>query len=414
MLLSCAVFAEKKDKAQAPTPVKTLLRDARTAIKNKRDQNKQVGNLQAALAREDVSNEQRAEMLYTQSQLHISLNEAENMKAYLKQKYDTAVYFNTVLDASRCAMLCDSVDVLPDAKGRVKPVYRKKNAAALLKYRPNVYAGGRFYLRRNNFKASLPFFSTYIDMLEHPLLKGNATLLGDTLLKRASFYATVSAYNCGAYGEALKYVDMAIEGAEPRTRPNLQEYKVRCYEALGDSVNMLDAMYDGCESYPLHDYFFTHLIDYFDNEKQYDIGLELADTMLSRVQDIPLYWYAKSLMYLHKEDWNNCVEMCDSTLRREPSHVDALRNKGIALLNVASEFAETACYDMNKPQSRSDRRKLMKLYSNAMPSFERLRGIVPDKPDMWAPHLYRIYLQLNMGKEFAEVERILREMKKSE
>lgn len=403
-----AMQGQEKKKADVPTPVKTLLRDARASIKDKRDQAKNESNLQKALSRTDLTMEERAEIRYTQSLLNLSMNDAENVKAYLKQKYDTASFFNTLLKASQYALMCDSADIAPNEKGKVKPRFREKNRAVLLTYRPNIYAGGRFYLRKNDFKAALPFFRLYIDMLDEPLLKDNVSLLGDTILKRSYFYATLAAYNNKMPEVALKYIDSAIEGNEQERRPSLQEYKVRCYLALGDSVNWLDALYDGCEYYPQHDYFFTNLVENFVEKKQYDYGLELADTMLSRVQDIPLYWYAKSLMYLHKEDWTKCVEMSDSTLRRDSVHVNALRNKGVSLLNQAMEYAENASYDKKSAKSRRDRRVIQEMFQRALVPFERLRGMAPDKSSLWAAPLYRIYLNLNMGKEFEEIEGILR------
>ncbi len=408
MTVALAMQGQSKKKADAPTPVKTLLRDARTAIKNKKDQAKHETNLQKAMERKDLEWSEKAEMRYTQSMLNISINDAENEKAYLKQKYDTANYFNTILKASQYALMCDSMDVMPDAKGKVKPRFRDKNRALLLKYRSNIYAGGRFYLRKNNYKSALPFFELYVESLNEPLLKDETRLLGDTLLKRSNFYATVAAYNTQQPQVVLKYIDAAIEGSDRELRPSLQEYKVRCFLAVNDSVNWLDALYDGCENYPTHDYFFSNLVEHFVEKKQYDYGLELADTMLSRVQDIPLYWYAKSLMYLHKEDWEHCIEMCDSTLRRDTLHVDAFRNKGASLLNQAMEFAETMSYDTKSAKYKRERKKLQECYQKARVPYERLRELVPDKSTVWASPLYRIYLNLNMGKEFAEIEKLLK------
>ena len=44
-----AMQGQEKKKADVPTPVKTLLRDARASIKDKRDQAKNESNLQKAL-----------------------------------------------------------------------------------------------------------------------------------------------------------------------------------------------------------------------------------------------------------------------------------------------------------------------------------------------------------------------------
>lgn len=408
MLMCIVAGAQKKEKQKEPTPLKTLLREAKTAIKNGRDQAKSVKVLQEAVARAGLTCEEKAEIRFMQSSLNVSMNDGENMKAYLKQNYDTASFFNTLLDASRYALMCDSMDTAPNAKGKVKARYRTKNRDLLMRHRANIYAGGRFYLRKNDYAKAIPFFTMYIDMLNEPLLAGNTSLLADTLLNRSSFYATVAAYNNNQPDVALRYIEKAIEAADKSQKPNLQEYKVRCLAAVGDSVNWLDALYDGCESYPLHDYFFTQLMEYFDQTGKYDYGLELADTMLSRVQDIPLYWYCKSVMYLRQNDNDRCIAMCDSVLNRDSLHVNAWRNKGVCMLNKAIEFGEVACYDMHNPRCREDRKKLQRYYQDARLPFERLRQLLPERKDIWASALYRIYLHLNMGKEFDEIEKLLK------
>ena len=40
---------------------------------------------------------------------------------------------------------------------------------------------------------------------------------------------------------------------------------------------------------------------------------------------------------------------------------------------------------------------------------ERYRELRPDEKEKWAAALYNIYLNLNMGKEFLEIDRLLRE-----
>lgn len=407
-LFSISVMAEKKEKSKQQESVKSVLKDARASIKSQRDQSKHVDALNKLMLREGLTSAEKSEIRITQAQLRLSENDAENMKAYLKQKYDTAKYFSTLLDACKYAIMCDSTDTLPNAKGKIAPLHRTRSRDILMRSRRNIYAGGLFFLRKNDFEKALPYLSMYIEETYEPLLK-DANLVADTLLKRASFYATVSAYNIKNYRTALKYIDQAIAGATVKQAPDLQEYKVRCYEAVKDTTLWLKAMYDGCENWPRHDFFFTALMEYFENEKQYDYAIEVADTMLNRVQDIPLYWYAKSMMYMHKSDWARCEEMSDSVLARDSSHLDALYNKGVSIINQAMEFAETACYDIKNPKCRRDRLKLQEIYRRAEAPFERLRREQPDKKNRWAKALYRIYLHLNKGKEFAEIEKVVKE-----
>ena len=64
--------------------------------------------------------------------------EAANEKLYLKQKYDTAAFYNLARRLQQVAFSLDSLDVRPDHKGRVRPVFRKDNAAMLHPGRPEM------------------------------------------------------------------------------------------------------------------------------------------------------------------------------------------------------------------------------------------------------------------------------------
>jgi len=48
------------------------------------------------------------------------------------------------------------------------------------------------------------------------------------------------------------------------------------------------------------------------------------------------------------------------------------------------------------------------MYSKARPYMERYRQLMPDDRKRWAPALYRIYLNLNLGKQFEEIDKLMR------
>ncbi|MGM9620284.1 MAG: hypothetical protein ACI3X4_02395, partial [Bacteroidaceae bacterium] len=118
--------ASKKDKAQKPVKMSTLYKAASTAIKNASGQDGARTNLINALPRTDISDKDRAEIYYTSARLYESVNSVENRKAYLKQQYDTALFFNSLLNMYEQLRLCDSVDAVPNAQERVRLKYSKK------------------------------------------------------------------------------------------------------------------------------------------------------------------------------------------------------------------------------------------------------------------------------------------------
>lgn len=410
MLPLLAFSQDKKDKKeQKPTPVKTLLKDAKTAIKNARDQRNKEKPLLEALKRENLTQAEKADIYFMVAALEHSLNDQENLKAYLKQQYDTAAYYNTMLMATRYSLLCDSIDTLANEKGKQKARYRSKNRDLILLYRPNIYLGGRFFLRKNDFAKTFDYMSLYTDLQQQPILSGHAKMQNDTLQIQSTYYSVMGAYNSKQYQQALNYIDLAISYADSSRKPLLEEYKVRCLQQLDRKEEWLELLKRGVQTYPRHDFFYTALAKYYEDNRLYDDCLTLSDSMLANVQESNIYWYSKSLMHLHKEEWMKSAEMAEKVLETEPEHINALYNKAVSYVNEAASFFLTACNDTRKSQYKKDREKLQGLYRNALKPSEDLRRLRPDAVSSWAPLLYRIYLNLNMGEEFSEIERIIKE-----
>ena len=140
---------------------------------------------------------------------------------------------------------------------------------------------------------------------------------------------------------------------------------------------------------------------------RWDDGLAFADSMLTVDGSNYLYWYARSLMLLKLERNREAIDAADSCLTRSADFVDAHYVKGIASLNLAVIYTETACTDLTDPRCKRDREVIRSLYTLAKLPMERVRELSPQDTARWAAPLYRIYLNLNMGPEFDEMDRIV-------
>ena len=409
LIVSCQLsFVNFSFAADKPVKYKTLLSEARAAIKNGKNQANAEKNLLAVVNREDMTRERKAEIYFLAEELQRSMNSAENMKLYLKQSYDTLKFFSTILQMHEYLLLCDSVEMIPDELGVTKFRHRHKSREILLNHRSNLLNGGKFLLRRGKYAESFPYFNVYLRSAQSQIFgPTDAFVRNDSLLPRVAYWATISAYNSNEARKALTYIDQAIKGAEPELRTSLQEYKVRCFEALKDNENWVKNLEEGVQLYPAHDYFFLHLIDYYAHEKMYDRGISLCENMLKRVGDRSIYWLGLSQMNLEKQDYDRTIEMSNEAIRCDSTMDEAYYNKGMAFLTKAAIFAEIACNDIRNPKCKSDRAKLMLLYQSAKEPMERVRQLIPNDSKKWASPLYRIYLNLNMGREFAEMEKIL-------
>jgi hypothetical protein len=61
------------------------------------------------------------------------------------EQYDTLAMYNSIVKAFQAAEECEKYDVMPDAKGKVKPAFHAKNVQRLVGHRAHLINGGIFY-----------------------------------------------------------------------------------------------------------------------------------------------------------------------------------------------------------------------------------------------------------------------------
>lgn len=397
MLCFCSVGFAKEKKPKVDK-VKTILKDAATAIKNQGGQDAVQARALKAVVREDVPNKQRVELYYTIALLDESMNDQENRKAYLKQKCDTARLFNTLLNMYDHLVLCDSVDHVPNSHGYAQPHYLRRTSSLRIKHRRNMLNGGKYYLIKSNYAQAYRFFDAYYQYRPD----GDKTDLAKVVL-----WATECSYVTKNHNNTLRYVDEAIKASPDSLRSILQEYKCETFKHLGKDSLRLEALKEGVYFYPLHDYFFVNLVDYYHNNKRYEEGLKLCDTLITQYPDSALYWFAKSGLTLDMENFESTIVFADSAIHRKPDYFDAHYNRGMAYVKLAIIAQEEACVDIHNHRFASDRLHIRSLYRAALQSMQKVREHEPDNKDRWASALYRIYLNLNMGKEFDEIDKLM-------
>ncbi len=400
LLLMLPAFAQGQE-----LKLKPLLKAAKTAVKESKGQDAAQTALLAVVDSQAVTGQERAQIYYLCEELQRTLNEQENLKLYLKQPYDTLTFFSTILSMHQFALACDSVERTL-AK---KPKYRSKGRSMMLRQRDNLLSGGKWLLRGAEYADAFPYFDMYLRVPYEPIMEKDTLLRADTLLPKVAYWATIAAYRAGEPRNALKHIDLATEGADPQTAASLCEYKTNCYRDIGDTTAWYRTFIEGVRRFPAYDYFYLHLMDYFDKRGLYDMGISLSDSIMEVLGERDIYWYGKSQMYLGKADYDNAILCADRTIELDHLFTDAYYNKGVAYLNKAILFSRTMDNDVRSSKGKQDKATLTGFYQYAREPMEMVRALAPNDKEKWARSLYVIYLNLNLGDEFAEIGRVLDE-----
>lgn len=326
--------------------------------------------------------------------------EQGNEKLYLKQDYDTAKLFLSVKKMFQTLEGLDSVDAQTDKKGRVKLVYRKKHAAMLDVHRRNLYNGGAYFVNKQNFKEAYNFFDMYLNCSIQPLFTGYKYGETDKNMPSAAYWAVYCGYKLQDPKATFHYAYWALK--DTVHYQYMLQYLAETYKMEKDTMRYVSVLEEGFKKYPRFPFFFPRLIEYYTKNEQYDAALALCDKALQVNDSSNLFKFTKSSVLLSLKRYKECIDLCDSVIAKDSTFLGAYLNAGLSYFNQAVEA------DKALKQTDKQKKEIIQLYKKALPYLEKYRKMVPDEKGLWGLPLYTIYLNLNMGKEFDEIDKLLK------
>lgn len=329
--------------------------------------------------------------------------EQGNEKLYLKQKYDTAQLFNYTRQLFEVALQFDSVEAVPDKKGRKNLEFRKGHKDYLAHIRSNLYNGGIWFLNKQKYQDAYKFFDCYIDCAEQPMFKSYNYMEKDKHLPTAAYYAVYSGYKMKNPKATLHHSYMALKDTVHYNY--MLQYLAETYALEKDTARYVASLKEGFKRVPTFPFFFPRLVDHYVDNAQLDSAMVVVDEALTVVPDSDLYLAAKSNLLLDQGKLKECIEVSQKVIDVNPEMPEPYYNVGICYFNQAVE------QDKNSQNSRQVKAQVEADYKKALPYLVKYRELEPKEQGKWAFPLYTIYLNLNMGKEFDEIDKVMRQIK---
>jgi hypothetical protein len=384
--------------ATAQTELKTV----KSAIKAGTKLDEAEKTINECLAKEPYNTD--AEYYLTAFEVQKKINEAENEKAFLKQKYDTLRLFGSIRKMYDYLERLDTLDAKPDEKGKVHPKYRKKSCKELMVYRENLLVAGKYYFRNGDYNNAYNFLTLYMDCSTHPLFESEAMNMDTSRYPRISYYAATCAHRLHSADKLFANTELAL--TDTANAATVQEYMAESYQLSGDTIQWVEALKDGVFRHPTSAYFFAHLMDYYSATERYPEALDFATSMLE-IDSTAFHLYAKGLILYYMQDYEGCKTVCREALTKDSLYADAYFTLGSCWWNQADEKRKTLLTaKTGSKQLREGRTQMKEYYEQARGYMEHYRSLRPEERK-WAPVLYDIYLNLNMGKEFEEIDTIM-------
>ena len=327
--------------------------------------------------------------------------EQGNEKLYLKQKYDTAQLFNYTRQLFEVAFQYDSVETAPDKKGRRDFEFRKGHSDYLAHIRSNLYNGGIWFLNKKKYPDAYKFFDCYIECASQPMFKQRNYGEKDKHLPTAAYYAVYSGYKMKDPKATLHH---SYEALKDTVHYNyMLQYLAETYMLEKDTARYVASLKEGFKRVPTFPYFFPRLVEYYVVRNQLDSAMTVVNEALTVVPDSDVYLAAKSNLLLEQGKLQECIEVSKKVIEVNQKLGDPYYNAGICYFNLAVE------QDKNSHNSRKVKEQVEENYRKALPYLVKYRELEPKEQGKWAFPLYTIYLNLNMGKEFDEIDKVMKQ-----
>lgn len=337
----------------------------------------------------------------------ILINEAQNEKVYLKQAYDTALFFSSTLDIYRYTLALDSVERSNYTATGEKIRGEKKGSEMLHRYYANIVAGGKYFYAKKKYATAMDYLRKTLDVPQTDLWTAGGNAPAVTGRTGAAFLYTQSAYLVKNWQEVARYEDILLSDttqAFASQRAKTVEYLAVSSRSLQDTLRYVHYLTEGVRDYPREMFFFTHLADYYNAQGAHDSLLQLTDSLLPADSTNTLLWEARLMALLGQNRYEEAIQSAQRCTALDTTAADAYYYGGLACYLRAEEAANAATQQGRGTKAVTALRK--KYYTEALPYIERYRALRPDEKEKWQPLLYRIYFALNMGPQFEEVSHL--------
>ena len=114
---------------------------------------------------------------------------------------------------------------------------------------------------------------------------------------------------------------------------------------------------------------------------------------------------ARCVAFYNLELFDSCIVNAEHALACDSTFAEAHYYIGAAYINLIARISMPD--NLGTRAYRKALAEQQRLYLLAEPELETYRRMAPQAKQQWAPLLYKVYLALNRGKKFAEIEALM-------
>jgi len=329
----------------------------------------------------------------------------EQQKAeWEKKKPDRALMASSVESALNYYLVADSLDKLPNAKGKIAPKYHAKVVDKVKGLQRAFTEGGSYYYELKDYKNALKYFDIYISYPNIPQMQGLG-LEKDTLIPLITYYCGLCATQAELPAVAVKYYEKIKDKMDSKW---IYARLSDDYSNLKDTVNMIRMFKLGAQKFPEESYYVRSLINYYINMNKMDEALSWIEAAIVLDSTSAVLWNVKGRI-LENKNLDASKKCYQKSIDLDPKFADALGNLGRIYYNKAVEELDRINAIRDDKKYRIEKAKLKTTFQIPLPYFEKAYELNPEERD-YVIALRGIYYNLGQDAKYQEMDKKLKNM----
>lgn len=302
----------------------------------------------------------------------------------------------------------DSLDQLPDKKGRIKPKYRNKVLENVKKYKTTFVERGMFFVKKKDNQKALKYLEFHLSLADYPLLK-MAGFDKDTLRNTMKYY-------CGVLSDGLKDTERSkkyfeeVKDLKIKDMDNNFIYKKLAvlYAEEKDTVNLIRILKEGALKFTAETNFALSLVDIYVNKNAMGEALKWIDAAINNDKENALLWNIKAVI-IEKDSLDLAIQYYKKAIELKSDYDEPYGKIGRIYYNNALDERNRINAIKDNKKYRAELIKLKEKFKVALPYYEKAYEINSNKRDYMIA-LRGIYYHLENEKLYKEMDERLKDM----
>jgi len=357
------------------------------------------------LALKDPTTKDLANTWFVAGEVFFTIYDEQQNLLWKEKKGDKALMGQSIKSALAYYIVADSLDRLPDEKGKVKPKFKDRIVERTTGFQRGFTDAGSYYYDLKDYVNAMDMFEHYLKYPSISFLKEKG-FEKDTLRTLITYYVALSATQAEKPELAVKYFEVVKDSIDsPWIYARLSED----YANMKDSVNMIRMYQLGAAKFPSEPFYTRNLINYYINENRMSEAMIWIDEAIKSDEKSAILWNVKGRILENEKKMDEAMKCYEKALELDPNFSDALGNIGRIYYNNAVEELERVNAIKDDRTYFKEKAKMKALFEKPRPFFEKARLTNAAERD-YVIALRGIYYNLQMTKEYEAMDQILKDI----